>query len=333
LGWSGVWTVLVLMFVIRPLNVLASTSRTQLTWRERLFVMAICPRGVVAISIASFIAIRIEAGTPVFVEAGMTPLDGERFLALVFLTIAITVVVQGIAAGPLARLLGVHADTSRYAVIVGANPLGRLLGSLLRRNEWDTLLIDANPRHVRLARATGLAALDGNVLDHAVLEQARLESANALVAVTANQAVNFLVARVARDEYHVSGVYPVQMDAEKGVHEERISEMGGELAFGRRIDVQRWDRLVAEERVRVVELEPGRKAPRKPLADLDLPEGMLPLLTIRGDQCLVCHGGMKWEPDDRIVALVDPEGEAALARLFGVGAILEIGPGLAAVAR
>ncbi|HET9581858.1 MAG TPA: cation:proton antiporter [Gemmatimonadota bacterium] len=332
LGWSGVWTVLILMLVVRPLNVLASTSTADLTWRERLFVMAISPRGVVAISIASFIAIRIEAGSPAFVEAGLTPLDGERFLALVFLTIAITVVVQGIAAGPLSRQLGVDAETSRYAVVVGGNPLGRLLGTLLQQRGWDVLLIDANLRHVQLARAVGLTAIEGNVLDHAVLGQARLESANALVTVTANQAVNFLVARLARDEYHVPGVYPVQVDVAKGVHEERISEMGGELAFGRRINVQHWNLLLAEERVRLVELEAGEEAPRKPLAELDLPDGMLPLMTIRGQQALVCHGAMKWQPEDRIVALVDREGEAALVGLFGSGAVAEIETGLVPVA-
>jgi len=41
---------------------------------------------------------------------------------------------------------------------------------------------------------------------------------------------------------------------------------------------------------------------------------------------------MKWEPGDRIVALVDREGQEALAGLFGAGAVVEIEPGLAAVA-
>ncbi|MGH7550421.1 MAG: cation:proton antiporter [Gemmatimonadota bacterium] len=330
-GWAGVWTVLLLMLVVRPINVLASTLNSDLGWRERLFIMSICPRGVVAISITSFIAIRIEAGSPAFVRAGLTPADGERFLALVFLTIAITVVVQGIAGGPLSRLLGVDAETSRYAIVVGANPLGRLMAMLLERHGWDALLIDANSRHVRLARASGLTALDGNVLDHGILQQARLESANALVAVTPNQAVNFLIGRVARDEYHVTGVYPVQVDAEKGAHEELISEKGGRLAFGRRVDIQRWNRLVAEDQGRLVELTLGEEPPRKRLAELDLPEGMVPLLTLRGDQALICHAGMKWQQGDRIVALVDREGEGALARLFGTGAVYDIEPKLAAV--
>jgi NhaP-type Na+/H+ and K+/H+ antiporter len=331
LGWTGVWTVLILMLMVRPLNVFASTVGTDLSWRERLFVMAICPRGVVAISIASFIAIRIESGSPAFLEAGLTALDGEGLLALVFLTIAITVVVQGIAAGPISRLLGVDAETSRYVVIVGANLLGRLLGTILLRNGWDVLLIDANARQVDLARAVGLTAIEGNVLDHAVLGQARLESANAVVAVTANQAVNFLVARLARDEYHVAGVYPVQVDVEKGAREERISEMGGELAFGRRIDVQHWNRLIAEERIELVELEPG-ETPRRPLAELELPGGMLPLVTIRGDKSQICHAAMSWEPGDRALVLVDREARAGLAGLFGDGTVMEIEPGLLPVA-
>lgn len=325
-GWSGVWTVLLLMLVVRPLNVLASTTGGDLGWRERVFVMAICPRGVVAISIASFIAIRIEAGSAALVEAGLTPADGERFLALVFLTIAITVVVQGIAAGPLSRALGVDAETSRYAVLVGANPFGRLVSMLLEKHGWDVLLIDANPRHVRLARAAGLTALDGNVLDHGVLQQARLESANALIAVTPNQAVNFLIGRMAGDEYHVARVYPLQVDAEKGAHEELISDVGGRLAFGRRLDIQRWSRLISDDQARLVELALGQEAPTKRLAELNLPEGMVPLLTLRGGQAQICHTGMKWEPGDRIIALVDREGEGALAGLFGTGAVYEIEP-------
>jgi hypothetical protein len=58
---------------------------------------------------------------------------------------------------------------------------------------------------------------------------------------------------------------------------------------------------------------------------------MLPLLTIRGEQSQVCHAGMKWEPGDRIVALVDREGQEALAGLFGAGAVVEIESGLAVV--
>ncbi|HJU86753.1 MAG TPA: sodium:proton antiporter, partial [Gemmatimonadota bacterium] len=156
-GWRGVAVVALLMWVVRPLNVLASTARTDLTWRERLFVMWICPRGVVAISISSFIAILLASGSPAVTRARLSAQAGEALVALVFLTIAITVVVQGITAAPVARLLGVAATSSRHVVVVGANALGRTFASLLKEHGREPLLVDANPINVAHARRQGLA--------------------------------------------------------------------------------------------------------------------------------------------------------------------------------
>jgi NhaP-type Na+/H+ or K+/H+ antiporter len=316
-GWSGVWTVVVLMLVVRPASVLACTWRRNIPWRERLFLMWISPRGVVAISIASFIALRMETGSPELVEAGLTALSGERLLALVFLTIAITVVVQGLTAGAVARALRVNAEAGRYAIVVGANPLGRKVGALLRDHGWDSLLVDTNPRNVRRARTEGLVARVGNVLDRQVQEEAQMESATALVAVTANQAVNFLVGRVALDEYHVPAVYPVLIDAEKGVGEKLVEDAGAELAFGRALEVEDWNRYLDRGTVRQVVLSLGESPPDGPLGELDLPEGILPVLTLRGDRSYICHGGTRWNPEDRVVVLVTREGGDELGAAFG----------------
>ena len=48
----------------------------------------------------------------------------------VFLVIAITVVVQGLTGGTVASLLGVRRPRDTGYVIVGANPVGRMLGRL-----------------------------------------------------------------------------------------------------------------------------------------------------------------------------------------------------------
>ncbi|MBW3661133.1 MAG: cation:proton antiporter, partial [Gemmatimonadetes bacterium] len=202
-GWKGVMTVLVLMVVVRPLNVLASTWKSGLSWRERVFVMWISPRGVVAISIASFVALLLQSEPTELVEAGLTAADGDALLALVFLTIAITVVVQGVTAGAVSRLLGVHAEARRYAVVVGANRLGRTVGLLLREHGWEPLLIDTNGWQVAAARRAGLPALTGNSLDRRVLEEADLDEASILIATTTNQETNFLVSQLAKDEYHL----------------------------------------------------------------------------------------------------------------------------------
>jgi NhaP-type Na+/H+ or K+/H+ antiporter len=48
-----------LIFVARPLSVLASTARSPLSWRERAFIAWIAPRGIVAVSVASLFALQL----------------------------------------------------------------------------------------------------------------------------------------------------------------------------------------------------------------------------------------------------------------------------------
>lgn len=331
-GWSGVLTVVVLMLFVRTVSVLVCTWGRDIRWRERLFLMWVSPRGVVAISIASFIALRIEIESPELVAAGLTALDGEQLLALVFLTIAITVVVQGLTAGSVARALGVDAEAGRYVIVVGANPLGRRVGVLLRDHGWDVLLIDTNPKNVRLARVDGLVARAGNCLDRQVLEEAQMESATAVLAVTANQAVNFLVSQIALEEYHIPSVHPALIDAEKGVGEKLAEDVGVALAFGGPLDVVDWNRSLDRDTVRQVVLSLGGSPPEKPLGELDLPDGVLPVLTLRRDRSYICHAATLWSPDERVVVLVTPEGEDELGAAFGAAMEEHLDPPAAAPA-
>lgn len=316
-GWSGALTVVALMLIVRPLNVLASTWKSELSWRERLFVMWISPRGVVAISIASFIALLIESGPEELVDAGLTPSDGEALLALVFLTIAITVVVQGITAGFLSRLLGVHAEAGRKVVVVGANRLGRTVGVLLRDHDWEPLLIDTNGWQTAAARREGLAAITGNSMDRRVLSEAGVEEATVLVAATTNQEVNFLVSQLAKEEYHVPRVYPVLVDIEQGPQEELVFEMGGEVAFGRGIDVSQWNYDLRYGNARPMTFRLGDRAPDEPLSEMDLPDTLIPVLTLRDGQSTVCHGATTWSPGDEVVAIVRRGAEDDLRERLG----------------
>ena len=48
LGWGSLWTVLVLMFVVRPINILLCTWNSDLNWRQKLFLSWVAPRGIVS---------------------------------------------------------------------------------------------------------------------------------------------------------------------------------------------------------------------------------------------------------------------------------------------
>ena len=96
---NGVLVVIGLMVIVRPLSVALCSLGSDLRLRERLYVAAIAPRGVVAVALAAF------AG-----EALGADLLGPQLTALVFLTVALTVAVQSSYAAPLARLLGGAID-------------------------------------------------------------------------------------------------------------------------------------------------------------------------------------------------------------------------------
>jgi len=97
LGLGGVACVLVLMLVVRPVAMLLATAGLPLSVAQKVLLAWLAPRGIVTAAVASLFTLRLdEAGVP-----GASQLQG-----LVFLTILMTVGIQGLTAAPLARWLG-----------------------------------------------------------------------------------------------------------------------------------------------------------------------------------------------------------------------------------
>ena len=96
LGWRGVVCVLGLMLVVRPLAVILGSIGSGLSWPQKIFLGWMAPRGIVSASTASLFALRLE-------EAGI--LGASRVQGLVFLTILMTVILNGLIAPLLARWL------------------------------------------------------------------------------------------------------------------------------------------------------------------------------------------------------------------------------------
>jgi len=124
LGWAGFGVVATLILVVRPLGVWLCTLGSELAFEERLFIAWVAPRGIVAAAIASLVAVDLErAGLP----------GGAELRALVFLTIAVTVTLAGLTAGPIGNLLGVRLRKRDTVAILSAQVLGLALAEELRR--------------------------------------------------------------------------------------------------------------------------------------------------------------------------------------------------------
>lgn len=97
LGWGGVACVLALMVFRWIVIQVGGIGLPSLGWRDKLMLSWIAPRGIVTAAVASLFAIQLE-------EAGIAGAGALK--GLVFLTILLTVGIQGFTAPALAKGLG-----------------------------------------------------------------------------------------------------------------------------------------------------------------------------------------------------------------------------------
>jgi NhaP-type Na+/H+ or K+/H+ antiporter len=192
LGWPGLGVVALLVLVVRPVEVAVCAVGTDLDARDRAFIGWVAPRGIVAAAIASLFARSLEA-------AGLP--GGPRLVALVFLVIAVTVAVQGLTMGPVARLLGVARGGNRGFVILGANGLAMALARALLRCGEEVVLIESSAERANRARDARLPVVFGNGLEESVALRAQPDTRAAGIALTSNEEANLLFARRLRERY------------------------------------------------------------------------------------------------------------------------------------
>ncbi|MDZ7727715.1 MAG: cation:proton antiporter [Dehalococcoidia bacterium] len=192
---EGYIVVLVLAIIARPLLVGLSTIRSGISYRERFFLAAVAPRGVVAASLASIVA--VEAG-------GRLGGNAEAFIGLVFITILLTIAVQSLYARTLARWLEVMPEVT---IVAGYGEVGRRVAMRLREAGEDVLVVDTREEGVVHAREEGFAAILGDISTRPVLEQAGVSDARSLVLATGSDDRNLLAAQLARHAFGCPYVY------------------------------------------------------------------------------------------------------------------------------
>ncbi len=313
-GWRGVATVLVMMLLIRPVMVFLANLRSELSWREKLFIAWIGPRGIVAASVASLFGLALS-------RIGVA--EGERLTGLVFLTIAMTVTLQGLSAAWVERLLGLTDTQTKKAIIVGAGPLGILLANILSEAGRPVMLIDRNPMHIERARCQGLDAHTANALDADSLERLGVEDAELLVAVTPNSEVNTLATQLARDSFGLQRAYPALDSPEKGAGPGLVQQSGNNVAFGGPIDFPYWENLARQRAAQRWVARAPEDWKSITAGVCPQPDGALPLARVRNKAIELVNTEQIWQAGDEIVFLAEVDEAGARAAMTAVGLHLE----------
>jgi NhaP-type Na+/H+ or K+/H+ antiporter len=312
LGPGAVLTVLVLMVVVRPLNIWFCTRSSDLNWRQKLFLSWVAPRGIVSASVASLFAILLT-------ERGIS--GGDAIKALVFLTIILTVLVQGLTAGVVAGWLGITRAAAVGAVIVGCNPLSLLIARLMKEYGDPVVMIDTNEAAVESAGQEGIDLLISSALDRAALEKAGLGTAGTFLAMTKNGEVNAVVAQRALEEFQPARVVAVvpQETSLGDLSNEGYGE-GSKGAQTPRLSLKQWNTYLRDGEVRLGET--WLRAETLDLQQVNLAAlvrsgDLLPLLVERTDTLRVALGQETWEAGDRILYLWHDSKPKLLKQLAG----------------
>jgi NhaP-type Na+/H+ or K+/H+ antiporter/Trk K+ transport system NAD-binding subunit len=307
LGWAGVGLVAALIFVIRPLNVLAGTVGSDLTRRERAFLCWLAPRGIVAAAVSSLFAQTLA-------EEGIA--GGTELRAMVFLVIAATVLLQGLSGGLVASFLGVRRLSDRGYVILGANPLGRALARVLGEGGDEVVLIDSNPQACRRAEEEGFPALYGSGLDRGIQERAELDTRAGCLGITTNEEVNLLFARQAKKDFKVPRAWVALRRSHLGINQEAVQRFGGHLLFGEPQEVDLWMLRLEQGEATVESWAYDGEKPTSQLVDRDLDLRLLPLAVRRGRSALPVDEELSFQKGDLLVLAVAHEGRAEVLKLL-----------------
>ena len=94
-----------------------------------------------------------------------------------------------------------------YIIIVGCGRLGANLANTLSDNNGNVLIMDTSKEAFRrLSSDFGGLSLVGSGTDLDDLHTARIEKADAVIAVTKDDNINIMVAQLARELFHVERV-------------------------------------------------------------------------------------------------------------------------------
>ncbi|MGF1534723.1 MAG: cation:proton antiporter [Bernardetiaceae bacterium] len=189
----------VVVFILRPLVVFASTYRSPLSLREKLFISWISPRGIVTAAIASIFALDLTQNTSIRLSFDEI-FEASMLLPLTFLIILGTVVLQSLTATPIARFLGVLRTEASGVIFLSAAYPARFLAKWLQGQGVEVVMLDMSQTNTQAALSEGLTVIRGNALDESLQERVDFTRYGQFYGMTQNTEINTLAEKIFKKE-------------------------------------------------------------------------------------------------------------------------------------
>ncbi len=234
--------VAVMVLILRPLNVAIAARGSSLSLRERAFVAWMAPRGIVAAATASAFGLEL-------VDAGVSGAD--KILPITFVAIFATVVLYGLSAAPIARLLGIAGAGAPVILIVGGHPGAQAISRALKAAGVEVRLWTGRPEEQQAARDAGLDAGNAQLGVDLETREAELEEVATALLLTESDDFNALAAFELRQELGSDSVY--RLPPAPGALELLPAYTEGELLFAPELTHRELSRRF-ESGARIVEL-------------------------------------------------------------------------------
>jgi NhaP-type Na+/H+ or K+/H+ antiporter len=197
-NWNSILLLGIVILVIRPLGVFASSSGSPLKKNEKLFISWVGPRGIVAAGIASLFGLKLTMqGYP----------NANYITPLVFLIVLGTVLLNAATARFVAKLTGVLLKKSEGILIVGSSEPSRLIAKYLKDNDRRVVLIDSNKSNIARAKLEGLEAIECDIYENDLLENIELNDMGYLLALTGSNTINEYALNKFRADFGEEGAF------------------------------------------------------------------------------------------------------------------------------
>jgi CPA1 family monovalent cation:H+ antiporter len=214
IGWAALWLFVFIQVFARPIKVWLSTLGSDLKWQERVMIAWIGPRGIVAAAVTALFAIKLQ-------EIGVE--EAKLLVPLAFSIIIGTVVLQGATSKFLAQRLGVAEPEDNGFLIVGANPVARLISKALKDSGFTSLVADASWTNIKAARMEGLSTYYGNAVSEHADRHLDLIGIGHLLALTPQKERNALAGRRYQSEFGANKIYLLPSEEQKDTDRDQQS--------------------------------------------------------------------------------------------------------------